>query len=1167
MPFHHLLLMAGPLFSGQGQETPDRVTFDWVQAQLQAFEEGTVLDEPEQESIREQYLQARSILEQSREAIARAEDFRRQAAEAPALLAAIRAELATPPGEARPEAPEDAAPVQVEQWVTRAQAELEAARQLANQLGTEPDRRAERRGSLAEELARIGQELSVLDEELLAAQQSDDGTESARVRRVLLLARREVARRRLAAAEAESASYDARVELLPLRRERASRQVSQAERTAAAWQQIASERRALEAERSAQEMKRLAREAARQHETLRAFAEETEDLGALRTGPTGLNQAIDRVTRELTELRDVGLPDLQARLRSVRRKVEAGGPTGAMGLLLRREFEALPHARTLRRQHAKRQADIGAAQYQLILLEERQQESADLDQQLHELMAEVGAPQAAPELVEGARELIQARQELVRSLIGDCTTHLDRLIELDARSREHAAAAGRYRVWIGERILWVRSVGEDRLLDLSAVGAAAAWLVSPDAWAEGVRATLEEARRSWLPLLAMLLTAASSWILLPRARKATSRLAASTTRYTTDTFGLTVRASAWTLLAAFPLPATLGTASWLLQHPADQAAAPLAVGAGLGRVAWLLLVLLFARAVLAPRGLAEDHFRWQARSVRTLDRHLRWFTPLAGGCVFLMTAMARQSQESWHDSLGRLAFLVGAASLAAFNHRVLRPDGPVLAEYLQLQATGMITRTRLLWFGAAVWVPIALAGLAAAGFYYTALELFGRLETSIALALALVLANAFLTRWLFISRREIAIEKARQRREELQREIAADGETTRDAPRPIEESELDVPALDAQSRQLFRRLSGLAVLVGLYLIWAPVFPALRALERVQIWPTLGVAAPESPQTLEGEEIQEEAPRSSAPDLVTMPLRQGGLPMTPRSGAQSAEAAPVTLLQLVLALLILALTFAAAGNLPGMLEIILLRHLPLDAGARYAATTIARYLIAIFGVSFAFGAVGIGWSNIQWLAAALTFGLAFGLQEVFANFVSGLILFFERPFRVGDIVRVGATEGRVTRIRMRATTILDWDRRELLVPNKDFITGQLVNLTLSDEIVREIIQVGVAYGSDTREVQRILLEIAQDNPYVLDLPKPRALFWRFGESALDFELRVFMANRDLWPKLVHTLHDEIHRRFAKAGIEIAFPQRDLHIRTPGGAPDPTGEPSRGTDPAE
>ncbi|MEE8311138.1 MAG: mechanosensitive ion channel domain-containing protein, partial [Candidatus Binatia bacterium] len=257
---------------------------------------------------------------------------------------------------------------------------------------------------------------------------------------------------------------------------------------------------------------------------------------------------------------------------------------------------------------------------------------------------------------------------------------------------------------------------------------------------------------------------------------------------------------------------------------------------------------------------------------------------------------------------------------------------------------------------------------------------------------------------------------------------------------------------------------------------------------------------------------------------------------------------ITLSNLFRALLVLLMTTVAARNMPGFLEITVLQRLPLEPSIRYAVTAVARYMIAMIGIVLGFAALGIGWSQVQWLAAAVTVGLGFGLQEIFANFVSGLIILFERPVRVGDTVTLGDIKGTVARIRMRATTIVDWDRRELIVPNKEFITGQLINWSLSDPITRLVIPVGIAYGSDTRKAEALLYRCAAECEYVLDDPATTVVYREFGDSSLVFHVRVFIASMDYWWKTQSAMHYAIDDAFREAGIEIAFPQRDLHLRS-------------------
>jgi potassium efflux system protein len=258
--------------------------------------------------------------------------------------------------------------------------------------------------------------------------------------------------------------------------------------------------------------------------------------------------------------------------------------------------------------------------------------------------------------------------------------------------------------------------------------------------------------------------------------------------------------------------------------------------------------------------------------------------------------------------------------------------------------------------------------------------------------------------------------------------------------------------------------------------------------------------------------------------------------------------PITLASAVWALILMILTSVASRNLPSVLEISLLQHMELDTGSRYAVTTLVRYTIVGGGIVLVFQALGGSWGQIQWLVAALGVGIGFGLQEIVANFISGIIILFERPIRVGDIVTVGDTTGQVTRIRIRATTIRNWDKQELLVPNKEFITARLLNWSLSDQLNRIIVNVGVAYGSDIPKALILLNEAATENPNVVDDPKSVVTFEGFGDNSLNLVLRCYMNTLDNRLETISTLHQAVNEKFENAGISISFPQRDLHLDT-------------------
>ncbi|MHA7880497.1 MAG: mechanosensitive ion channel domain-containing protein [Saccharospirillum sp.] len=227
--------------------------------------------------------------------------------------------------------------------------------------------------------------------------------------------------------------------------------------------------------------------------------------------------------------------------------------------------------------------------------------------------------------------------------------------------------------------------------------------------------------------------------------------------------------------------------------------------------------------------------------------------------------------------------------------------------------------------------------------------------------------------------------------------------------------------------------------------------------------------------------------------------------------------------------------------------LILSRLALKQGSAYAITTLLNYVITGVGLVVGLSALGVSWDKLQWLVAALSVGLGFGLQEIFANFVSGIILLFERPIRIGDVVTLGNLSGTVQQIRIRATTITDFDRKDIIVPNKTFVTGQLINWSLSDTVTRVVIKVGVAYGSDLERTRELLLQAAAINTRVLAEPEPQVFFLNFGASTLDHELRIHVKELQDRNPAIDEINRFIDRTFKEANIEIAFQQVDVRFR--------------------
>ena len=254
-----------------------------------------------------------------------------------------------------------------------------------------------------------------------------------------------------------------------------------------------------------------------------------------------------------------------------------------------------------------------------------------------------------------------------------------------------------------------------------------------------------------------------------------------------------------------------------------------------------------------------------------------------------------------------------------------------------------------------------------------------------------------------------------------------------------------------------------------------------------------------------------------------------------------------ILSLLFALVSSVVAWALIRNLPGLLEVLLLSRLNLRQGASYAITTILNYVIIIVGAMTVFGSLGVSWDKLQWLAAALSVGLGFGLQEIFGNFVSGLIILFERPVRIGDTVTIGTFSGTVSKIRIRATTITDFDRKEVIIPNKAFVTERLINWSLSDTVTRVVIRLGVAYGSDLDKVKEVLLKAASEHPKVMHDPAPAVFFTTFGPSTLDHELRLYVRELRDRSYTVDELNRSIDRLCRENDINIAFNQLEVHLR--------------------
>jgi small-conductance mechanosensitive channel len=259
--------------------------------------------------------------------------------------------------------------------------------------------------------------------------------------------------------------------------------------------------------------------------------------------------------------------------------------------------------------------------------------------------------------------------------------------------------------------------------------------------------------------------------------------------------------------------------------------------------------------------------------------------------------------------------------------------------------------------------------------------------------------------------------------------------------------------------------------------------------------------------------------------------------------------PVTPSSIIMFVVVVTVFYLFSRLLQKALQTKILTRFRIDKGTQYTLARVSHYVIMIVGGLLAFQFIGIDLSGLAVIVGLLSVGIGFGLQNVTSNFIAGLILLFERPIKVGDRVTVGHTEGDVIAINMRSTTIRSLDNISIIVPNSEFVSSQVINWSHGDPKVRLIVDVGVSYNSNLDDVIRSLREVADDNQNVLKHPEPDVLLASFGDSSWNMKLRVWLKDLQNYYKIHSDINCEIVRKFREKGIEIPFPQRDLHVRSP------------------
>lgn len=781
-------------------------------------------------------------------------------------------------------------------------------------------------------------------------------------------------------------------------------------------------------------------------------------------------------------------------------------------------------------------------------------------------------------------ELITRRKELLRSYLLVLGSLFEEQLTIEKTNVSIANETKAFEEYINERIFWIRSnkvlFAEFLAKDQRVIDKSDQILFSPRNWIEAGQNFPNAIQENpvVIGLCAFLLL-----ILLgyrSKFRIAVDEYGQTARRGSCATFWPTFRSMILTTVIALTIPLILvgmGVAMNFIVPTSSLLFDALANAIFIAGVFAIPLEIL--RRLCRPGGLAVCHFDWPDGAVAKLKTQLSWFVPLASLFVFSCSLLVSMSSTHGVDLIERILFVTGMLLTTYFFYHLFHPLTGIFSRYLRRNEDSWANHTSSIWFSGLLMIPIVLAVLAFAGYYYSAINLAVCLAATFAFGLAVEVSRALVRRFVLVRRRHAHIESANRKREmelaaerEARKKAAAErkrriesGEEVEESTTPVMTSEslselqfesIDIDENAGQANQLIRLAAIGAWTLGLWFIWSDVLPAMKALDEYKLWGQSKAVATQSETDMSS--TSDSTPRSDADsegersegkntsDAINPQMTTLGAAETTGQTAYVDES--VSLRDFVIFLAIALVTFFAARNLPSAFEMLFLEELPVDRSARFASKSLFSYAIVIVGVILALRTLKIDWSNIQWLVTALTFGLAFGLQEIFANFVAGIILMFERPMRIGDLITVDEFTGVVTKIRTRATTVVNWDRKEYVIPNKDFITGRLINWTLSDAINRIQFTVGIAYGSDVAKAKKLIFDICKEHPSIVDDPPTSITFEEFADSSLNLVVRTFLGEVDSRLPVIDSLHFRINEAFNEEGIEISFPQRDLHLRS-------------------
>ena len=1071
----------------------ETVSANTLNARLKEIEASTALDEETRASLTETLNKSLSNLETANTNQAAIDSYIELRKTAPAQVKKIREQLEQEkqtPADISVSVTRDSSVKDIEQALLQEKANFAAVDAKRADLATQLESTKARPSAIPKELAAAKQAREELESKLNQPAPKDEISSVTDARKWALLTRIAALRSEISMLDQELLSLPFRVDLLEAQRDQQVRTIERMTARIKLLEDLSSQQRHEEAKAAEAAAQTAVDEAVGKHPLIQQLAgqnaELTRDISALSADLKDSNNRDESIDRDAKRVEE--------NFRTAREQLAVAGTTAVLGEVLRRQRQSLPAPGMLRNTLSQLENDHARLTLQLLQQDAELKRLRNPEQTIAEIVQELTGQQAG-QIHDDLLALSLDRRALLEQSINLHKSYLRTISELITSYRRLLDLSKGYDAFLAQNLLWLRSAPAPGLDTLASLPAEVGYLLSPSHWLEVPAAVIAGIYSSTIVKLLLLLFL----ILVLKSRHLYRSLVATgdpVGKPAVDSITYTIKALGLTLLLALPWPLLMATLGWALGSGLQVEPFSEQLSIALLTIASTFFYIQFFSVLCRSGGVADKHFLWPGQLPKLLRRQFGFLKVTLLPAVFILVLAISDDKVISLAGVERFSMVLALLIIAVFFYR--------LSRLLVQQSISAKMHQRYLWLILTIAAPLLLAVAAFLGYFYTAGKLGGGLLQTLWIAFGLVILHQLVVRWLLLTQRRLALQAARERLKAVAKEKQSVDAGMEGVPTQVEEPEIDLVALSEDTRKLLNLMLVIVGFFGFWLVWSDIMPAFNVLHEVTLWHKPGIVA--------GEET-----------LV-----------------------PVSLADVGIALLIAFITVIAMKRLPPLLEILLLQRVNMTSGSRYTAKTLYTYAIVGVGMVAFFNVVGMDWSRVQWLFAALSVGIGFGLQEIVANFISGLIILFERPIRIGDVVTIGETEGAVSRIQIRATTIRTWDGMELLVPNKEFITGRLLNWTLSDQITRLKIPVGIAYGSDVQKAMLLMDAAARKNETILDDPAPYIIFNGFGDNALNLELRCYVGVQGHRIPAITNLHEEINRAFNEAGISISFPQRDVHL---------------------